>query len=99
MLLLETKITEQVEVPVLHLVTMEALEHTARIIALLPQGVTEPTIEAPEAINPEVQHRAEVTIVPLPVQALGATVAAVLHPAVGPAEATVVPEAVPEALA
>lgn len=99
MLLLETKLTEQVEVPVLHLVTMEALEHTARIIALLPQGVTEPTIEAPEAINPEVQHRAEVTIVPLPVQALGATVAVVRHLAADQAEAIEVPEAVPEALA
>ena len=98
MLLLETKITEQVEVPVLHLVTMEVLEHTVPIIALLPQGVVEPTTEAQEVINPEVLHQAEVTTVPLPVQALGATVAAVLHLAVGPAVVTVAPEAVPGAL-
>lgn len=98
MLLLETKITEQVEVPVLHLVTMEALEHTVPIIALLPQGVVEPTIEVPEAINPEVLHRAEVTTVLLADLVLEAIAVAVRLGAVGQAEATVVPEAVPGAL-
>lgn len=93
----EIKIIEQAEALVPHRVIMETQEHTVPITPLPPQGVAEPTIEAPEAINPEVQHRAGVTTVLLPVQVLEVTAVAVL-PAVGLVAVTAVQEVVPEAL-
>lgn len=92
----ETKIIEQVEVPVLLLATTEAPEHLVLMAHPLLQEVVGHIIEAPEATNPEVLRRAEVTIVLLPVQALEAIEVVALREAVDPAGATAVPGAAQE---
>ena len=93
----ETKITEQVEVPVLPLVIMEVPEHTVPMALPLALEVVETTTEALEAINPEVLHRAEVTTVPLPDLVPEAIAVAVLPEAADLVAVIVAPEAVPEA--
>ena len=97
MQLLEIEIIEQVEVPVLPLVIMEAPEHTVLMALPLLQEVAEPTTEALEAINPEARHRAEVTTVPLPDLVPEAIAVAVLPEAADLVAVIVAPEAVPEA--
>lgn len=92
----ETKIIEQVEVPVLPLVIMEAPEHTVLMALPLLQEVAEPTTEALEAINPEARHRAEVTTVPLPDLVPEAIAVAVLPEAADLVAVIVAPEAAPE---
>ena len=93
----ETKIIEQVEVPVLPLVTMEVPEHTVPMALPPLLEVAGPTTEALEAINPEVRHRAEVTTVPLPDLVPEAIAVAALPEAVDLAVVIVAPEAVLEA--
>ena len=92
----ETKIIEQVEVPVLPLVIMEAPEHTVPMALPLLLEVAEPTTEALEAINPEVRHRAEVTTVPLPDLVPEAIAVVVLPEAADLVAVIVAPEAAPE---
>ena len=92
----ETKIIEQVEVPVLPLVTMEVPEHTVPMALPLLLEVAEPTTEALEAINPEVRHRAEVTTVPLPDLVPEAIAVVVLPEAADLVAVIVAPEAAPE---
>lgn len=107
----ETKITEQVEVHELPLITTEVQEHTAPMVHHLPQEAVEVTIEVAllhreatevpvalqEATNREVLHLVEIIVAPRAGPVLEATVA-VAPLAADPVEAIEVPAAVPEAL-